>query len=120
MSDTAVRGDEAELAGRAYLRLVLLGALIGIPAALLAAVFLAFVHELEHWLWDELPEQLGSSSPPQPARGNDNKPRTSRAPTARWLSAPRNTMPSPESRNICAAQHAVCRSFGVRRKARPI
>jgi len=48
----------------AYLRLVGLGALIGIPAALLAAVFLAFVHDLEHWLWDDLPSALGSSSPP--------------------------------------------------------
>jgi H+/Cl- antiporter ClcA len=48
----------------AYLRLVGLGALIGIPAALLAAVFLAFVHDLEHWLWDDLPSGLGASSPP--------------------------------------------------------
>ena len=47
-----------------YLRLVGLGALIGIPAALLAAVFLAFVHDLEHWLWNDLPSSLGSSSPP--------------------------------------------------------
>jgi H+/Cl- antiporter ClcA len=29
-----------------------------------AAVFIAFVHDLEHWLWDELPESLGASSPP--------------------------------------------------------
>ena len=36
-----------------YLRLVLLGAAIGIPAALLAAVFLAAVHELEDWLWPD-------------------------------------------------------------------
>jgi H+/Cl- antiporter ClcA len=43
--------------GRAYLRLVLLGAAIGIPAALVAAVFLGLVHELEHWLW-------GSGEPP--------------------------------------------------------
>ena len=50
--------------GRAYLRLVLLGALIGIPAALLAALFLAFVHELEHLLWEDLPEELGADSPP--------------------------------------------------------
>jgi H+/Cl- antiporter ClcA len=64
MADTEVRSEGAEVSGAAYLRLVLLGALIGIPAALLAAMFLAFVHELEHWLWDELPEQLGSSSPP--------------------------------------------------------
>jgi H+/Cl- antiporter ClcA len=39
--------------GRAYLRLVLLGALVGIPAALIAAVFLGLVHELESWLWDD-------------------------------------------------------------------
>ena len=48
----------------AYLRLVGLGALIGIPAALLAAVFLAFVHDLEHWLWNDLPSAIGVSSPP--------------------------------------------------------
>jgi H+/Cl- antiporter ClcA len=48
----------------AYLRLVALGAVIGIPAALLAAVFLAFVHDLEHWLWTDLPSGLGHSSPP--------------------------------------------------------
>ena len=48
----------------AYLRLVGLGALIGIPAALLAAGFLAFVHDLEHWLWTDLPSSLGASSPP--------------------------------------------------------
>jgi H+/Cl- antiporter ClcA len=52
-----------QLSGTAYLRLVGLGALIGIPAALVAAVFLAFVHDLEHWLWDDLPSALGVSSP---------------------------------------------------------
>lgn len=50
--------------GTAYLRLILLGALIGIPAALVAAGFLALVHQLEGWLWEDLPEALGSSSPP--------------------------------------------------------
>ena len=50
--------------GAAYLRLVALGALIGIPAALLAALFLAFVHDLEHWLWNDLPDALGESAPP--------------------------------------------------------
>jgi H+/Cl- antiporter ClcA len=50
--------------GREYLRLVLIGAVIGIPAALLASVFLAFVHDLEHWLWDDLPSSLGHTSPP--------------------------------------------------------
>lgn len=53
-----------ELAGRAYLRLILLGAAIGIPAALLAAGFLALVHELEDVLWHDLPDELGHSSPP--------------------------------------------------------
>jgi H+/Cl- antiporter ClcA len=52
------------LGGAAYLRLIGLGALIGIPAALLAALFLALVHEIEHWLWEDIPELLGTSSPP--------------------------------------------------------
>jgi H+/Cl- antiporter ClcA len=45
--------------GRAYLRLVLLGAVIGIPAAFVGAGFLAFVHELEDWLWKVLPGEAG-------------------------------------------------------------
>jgi H+/Cl- antiporter ClcA len=48
----------------AYLRLVGLGAVIGLPAAALAALFLAVVHDLEHWLWVELPDSLGHTSPP--------------------------------------------------------
>jgi H+/Cl- antiporter ClcA len=50
--------------GAAYLRLVLLAGAIGIPAAFLAALFLAFVHWLEHWLWTDLPHDLGASIPP--------------------------------------------------------
>jgi H+/Cl- antiporter ClcA len=46
-----------------FLRLILLGASIGIPAALVAALFLGFIHYLEGWLWDDLPTALGSSSP---------------------------------------------------------
>jgi chloride channel protein, CIC family len=71
VSDTFCRNVLGHVAGRsaepdalAYLRLVGLGALIGIPAALLAAVFLAGVHDLEHWLWDDLPSSLGYSAPP--------------------------------------------------------
>lgn len=56
--------DPPQLGGPAYLRLVLLGGLVGIPAGLAAALFLAFVHELEHWLWTDLPDALGDSSPP--------------------------------------------------------
>jgi H+/Cl- antiporter ClcA len=59
-----VKRQAADPDALAYLRLVGLGAVIGIPAALLAAVFLAFVHDLEHWLWDDLPDALGASSPP--------------------------------------------------------
>jgi chloride channel protein, CIC family len=55
---------DVELSGGAYLRLVLLGAAIGIPAALVAAVFLALVHWLEDRLWTDLPDQLGYASPP--------------------------------------------------------
>jgi H+/Cl- antiporter ClcA len=53
-----------QLGGAAYLRLILLGAAIGIPAALVAALFLALVHDLEHWLWHDLPDALDYSSPP--------------------------------------------------------
>ena len=42
-----------ERSGRAYLRLVVLGALVGVPAALVAALFLAAVHGLEDWLWGD-------------------------------------------------------------------
>jgi H+/Cl- antiporter ClcA len=55
---------DATPSGRAYLRLVGIGALIGIPAALVAACFLALVHELEHLVWEELPDALGEQEPP--------------------------------------------------------
>ena len=48
-----------QMAGPAYLKLVGLGAVIGIPAALVGAGFLGFVHELEDWLWKVLPGQPG-------------------------------------------------------------
>ena len=52
------------ISGRQVVRLVALGALVGVPAALAAALFIATVHELEHWLWVDLPERLDASSPP--------------------------------------------------------
>ena len=42
----------------------LLGALIGVPVGLLAFAFIWLVHELEHWLWHELPARLGAEGPP--------------------------------------------------------
>ena len=56
--------DEPRLSGGAYVRLILLGAVIGLPAALVAAGFLALVHELEDWVWHDLPDALGHSTPP--------------------------------------------------------
>ena len=56
--------ERHDLGGTTYLRLVGLGALIGVPAALVAALFLALVHDLEHWLWTSLPDRLGHASPP--------------------------------------------------------
>jgi H+/Cl- antiporter ClcA len=50
--------------GLEYLRLVLLGACVGIPAAFLAALFLAAVHGLEQVLWHDIPKDIGVSSPP--------------------------------------------------------
>ena len=55
---------DATPSGRTYLRLILLAAAIGIPAALVAAGFLALVHWLEERLWTDLPDGLGYSSPP--------------------------------------------------------
>jgi H+/Cl- antiporter ClcA len=43
------------MSGTAYLRLVLIAAAIGIPAALVGAGFLAAVHELEDLLWPDSP-----------------------------------------------------------------
>lgn len=50
--------------GLAYLKLVLIGAAIGIPAALVATVFLAVVHRLQTLLWSDLPSSLGLDGPP--------------------------------------------------------
>jgi H+/Cl- antiporter ClcA len=48
-----------QMAGADYLRLVALGAAIGIPAALVGAGFLGFVHGLEDRLWKVLPGEPG-------------------------------------------------------------
>jgi H+/Cl- antiporter ClcA len=59
-----VSEQPSSLSGSAYLRLVALGAVIGIPAAFLAALFLAVVHDLQHRLWDSLPSARRPSAPP--------------------------------------------------------
>src|SRR5689334_11231174 len=60
----AAHAGRATTDTRRYLGLVLVGAFVGVPAALAAAGFLALVHQLESWLWDDLPRSLGASSPP--------------------------------------------------------
>lgn len=47
-----------------YLRLMLIGAAIGVPTAFVAALFQALVHDVEHWLWTDLPSRLGHDSAP--------------------------------------------------------
>jgi H+/Cl- antiporter ClcA len=66
MSAVASPPDPASGArpGVRALKLVLVGAVLGVPSALLAAAFLAVVHELEHWLWTDLPHDLGTNGPP--------------------------------------------------------
>lgn len=56
--------EQPQISPGVYLRLVALGAAVGIPAALTAAAFLVLVHDIEHWLWHDLPEALGQSGPP--------------------------------------------------------
>jgi len=64
MSAVASSPDAPPGAGAKVLRLVVVGGLLGVPAALLAAVFLAIVHDLEHWLWTDLPNDIGTTTPP--------------------------------------------------------
>lgn len=49
---TAVESKQQQ---QGYLRVVGLAALIGVPAALVAALFVAAVHELEDWIWPDSP-----------------------------------------------------------------
>lgn len=58
------QSEPAELTPVRYLRLIALSALIGVPAALLAAGLLALVHLIEAWLWTDLPTALGYSTLP--------------------------------------------------------
>ena len=115
------------MSGERALRLVGLGALIGIPAALVAALFLAAVHELEHWLWVDLPERLGASGPPwylvvglplagcgHRSRGAHAAARRRRSRAARW---DRGRADADRARSGCRARGA--RLARVRRRPRP-
>lgn len=64
VNDAAAEPMTAEIAPKTLLRLVILGALIGIPAALAALAFFTAAHYLEHFLWTDLPQALGEDAPP--------------------------------------------------------
>ena len=55
---------QSPMEGRDYLRLLGLGAVVGIPAAVVAIAFLPVVHWLQNWLWVSLPTAMGLTSPP--------------------------------------------------------
>ena len=48
----------------AILKLILLGAIVGIPAAFVAWLFLGLVHVLEELLWTDIPDALDRDLPP--------------------------------------------------------
>ena len=57
-------GEPASVPPRDLVRLTALGALVGLPAGLVAFAFIGVVHELETWLWVDLPARLGADAPP--------------------------------------------------------
>lgn len=57
-------GPSPAVPTRDLARLTLLGALVGLPAGLVAFAFVALVHLLQTLLWDTLPEALGHDAPP--------------------------------------------------------
>ncbi len=59
------RPDPLELArSSAYVRLLVLAAIMGAPIAALAYFFLALVSHLQTWVFEDLPEGLGFTTPP--------------------------------------------------------
>ena len=54
----------ALLRSRAYLRLLAVAAVLGVPVSAVAWGFLALVSKLQHWLYDSLPAGLGLGAAP--------------------------------------------------------
>jgi chloride channel protein, CIC family len=48
---------------RAYVRTLVLAALLGLPVAFAAVLFQTAIHDLIHLVWDVIPEELGWSEP---------------------------------------------------------
>ncbi|TQK52827.1 H+/Cl- antiporter ClcA [Streptomyces sp. SLBN-118] len=47
-----------------YLRLLLVSVILGVPIALACFYFVSLQHELQHWVWESLPEAAGYDQPP--------------------------------------------------------
>jgi hypothetical protein len=47
-----------------YARLLLISLLLGVPIAAACFFFVGFQHELQHWVWESLPEAVGHDAPP--------------------------------------------------------
>ncbi|MFB7473146.1 chloride channel protein [Kitasatospora sp. NPDC056184] len=49
---------------KGYLGLLLVSALVGVPVSLAAFWFVGLEHELQHWVWESLPDALGHDRAP--------------------------------------------------------
>ncbi|MEV6974909.1 chloride channel protein [Kitasatospora sp. NPDC093806] len=54
----------ALLRSKGYLGLLLVSALVGVPVSLAAFWFVGLEHELQHWVWESLPDALGHDRAP--------------------------------------------------------
>src|SRR4029450_8632878 len=54
-----MRDDEA----KAYVRTLVLAALLGFPVAFAAVLFQTAIHDLTHVVWEVIPDELGWSEP---------------------------------------------------------
>lgn len=64
MSQAGTPDPVAMLRSPAYLRLLLVAAVIGVPVSAVAFFFLHLVARLQRWVFTELPAQLGFHAPP--------------------------------------------------------
>jgi hypothetical protein len=49
---------------RGYARLLLFSVVLGVPVTVACFFFVGFQHELQHWVWESLPEAAGYDAPP--------------------------------------------------------
>jgi len=55
---------EGDTSVKAYLRVIVIAALLGVPAALAAVAFTSLLHDVTHLVWEDLPDAAGWSEPP--------------------------------------------------------